>query len=108
MSLHSDFTMAPAEPLTLAWVAANRITAFGSVLAPQLRLSLDQALRAVTIDAARAIRMEDEIGSIAVGKKADFTVLTEDPYLVPIEKLHRIPISATVFEGVTHPIVTKQ
>jgi len=104
VSLHSDFTMAPAEPLKLAWVAANRLTASGKVLAPQLKLSLEQALRAVTIEAARAIRMENEIGSIAPGKKADFTILNQDPYAVALENLHEIPIFGTVFEGKLHPI----
>ena len=99
LSLHSDFTMAPAEPLLLAWVAANRLTASGSVLAPELRLSRDQALRAITIEAARAIQMEHEIGSIKIGKQADFTVLDEDPYHVPIEKLHQVPVFATVLSG---------
>jgi hypothetical protein len=99
LSLHSDFTMAPAEPLKLAWVAANRLTASGSVLAPELRLSRDQALRAVTIEAARAIQMEHEIGSIKIGKQADFTVLDEDPYHLPIEKLHQVPVFATVLSG---------
>ena len=104
LSLHSDFTMAPAEPLTLAWVAANRVTAFGTLLSPEERLTLDQALAAVTIDAARAIRMEADIGSITIGKKADFTVLAQDPYAIPVMDLNRIPITATVFEGRVHPI----
>jgi hypothetical protein len=104
ISLHSDFTMAPAEPLKLAWVAANRLTASGKVLAPELKLNLDQALRAVTIEAARAIRMENQIGSIAPGKKADFTILNQDPYAVAIENLHEIPIFGTVFEGKIYPI----
>ena len=104
ISLHSDFTMAPAEPLKLAWVAANRLTASGKVLAPELKLSRDQALRAVTIEAARAIQMEDQIGSITPGKKADFTILNQDPYAVAIENLHKIPIFGTVFEGDIYPI----
>ncbi|MCS5583304.1 MAG: amidohydrolase family protein, partial [Pseudomonadales bacterium] len=71
----------------------------GSVLAPELRLSRDQALRAVTIEAARAIQMEHEIGSIKIGKQADFTVLDENPYPLPIEKLHQVPVFATVLSG---------
>lgn len=104
VSLHSDFTMAPAEPLKLAWVAANRQVASGRVLAPELRLGLEDALRAVTIEAARAIRMEDKIGSIAPGKQADFTILDQDPFGVPLEKLHEIPIHGTVYGGVFYPI----
>ena len=57
-SLHSDFTMAPAAPLTLAWVAVNRVTSEGSLMAPSERITVEQALRAITIDAAFALRME--------------------------------------------------
>lgn len=104
LSLHSDFTMAPVKPLTLAWVAANRITGNGNQLSPELQISLDEALRAVTIEAAYAIRMEDQIGSIKVGKKADFTILEQDPYAIPLEKLKDIPIWGTVFEGEVFPL----
>jgi len=104
VSLHSDFTMAPAEPLRLAWVAVNRLSASGEVLGPEERITVEQALRAITIDAAYAIRMEDEIGSIAPGKLADFAVLEQDPYEVPPAQLKDIPIWGTVFEGKLFPI----
>jgi len=104
LSLHSDFTMAPAAPLTLAWVAANRQTASGKVMKPELKLSLDEALRAITIEAAFAIQMEDSIGSIEVGKKADFTVLESDPYARDTNALKDIKIWGTIFEGTAHPL----
>jgi len=104
LSLHSDFTMAPAAPLTLAWVAVNRITAEGSLMAPEERLSVEQALRAVTIDAAFALRMENEIGSIVAGKRADFTVLERDPFEVPPIELKDLEIWGTVFEGRVFPM----
>jgi predicted amidohydrolase YtcJ len=104
ISLHSDFTMAPVEPLRLAWVAANRITAEGNVLGPEERIDVEHALRAVTIDAAWAIQMEDEIGSIEVGKRADFTVLERDPIEAPPEALADTPIWGTVFEGQVFPL----
>jgi len=104
VSLHSDFTMAPAEPLKLGWVAVNRLSASGKVLGPDERITVEQALRAVTIDAAYAVRMENEIGSITPGKMADFTVLEQDPYEVPAEKLKDIPIWGTVFEGKPFPV----
>ena len=104
-SLHSDFTMAPAAPLTLAWVAVNRVTSEGSLMAPEERISVAEALRAVTLDAAFALRMEDEIGSIVAGKRADFTVLERDPFTVPPMQLKDIPIWGTVFEGKPHPIL---
>ena len=104
LSLHSDFTMAPAEPLRLAWVMVNRFSASGKVLGPDERITVEQAMRAVTIDAAYAVRMETEIGSITPGKMADFTVLEQDPYEVPAEQLKDIPIWGTVFEGKLFPV----
>ena len=93
-----------AEPLTLAWVAANRIASDGEVWGPHQRVSLDLALRAITLEAAWSLGLEDEIGSIAPGKRADFTVLERDPYEVPIEELNRISIWGTVFEGRLYPL----
>lgn len=104
ISLHSDMPMAPAAPLFLAWSAATRNTNEGTTLRPDLALSRDAALRAITIDAAYSWQMEDELGSIKEGKIANFTILEENPYLVDINKLKDIPIYGTVFEGALFPI----
>ena len=104
LALHSDFTMAPAQPLNHAWVAVNRICDSGEVAGPEERLTLEQALRAITIDAAFVLGMEDEIGSIRAGKRADFTVLEADPFQEPVETLKDIPVWGTVFEGRPFPI----
>ena len=103
VALHSDFPMAPAEPLFLAWAAASRETMSGKVFAPNERLTLDQAIRAVTIDAAYMIRMDATLGSIEAGKLADFAVLDKDPYEVGVEGLRNIEVWGTVFEGQVHP-----
>ena len=68
------------------------------------KLSLDLALRAVTLEAARSLGLEDEIGSIRPGKYADFTVLEQDPYVVDPLELRDIEIWGTVFEGRPWPI----
>ena len=104
LALHSDFTMAPAQPLNHAWVAVNRIGDSGEVAGPEERLTLEQALRAITIDAAFVLGMEDEVGSIRAGKRADFTVLEADPFEEPVESLKDIPLWGTVFEGRPFPI----
>jgi len=104
LTLHSDLTMAPSQPLRLAWVAANCLTMDGTLMAPAQRLTVDQALRAVTSDAAFVLRMEDRIGSIRAGKSADFTVLERDPYEVGAAGLAEIPVWGTVFEGRPHPV----
>jgi predicted amidohydrolase YtcJ len=99
LGLHSDFNMAPIDPLYLAWVAANRQTIAGNKPAPAERLSLDKALRAVTIEAAQVIGMDHLVGSIAAGKKADFAVLDADPYRVGAARLREIKVEGVVFEG---------
>lgn len=104
VSLHSDFSMAPAQPLRLAWVAVNRQGAGGLQMANEQSMTVHEAMRAITIDAAHAIQMESEIGSIEVGKSADFTVLEQDPYKIEPQKLKDIPIWGTIFEGQTFPL----
>lgn len=99
IGLHSDFNMAPINPLYLAWIACNRITIGGQVKAPAERLSLDKALRAITIDAARVIGMDHMVGSIASGKRADFVALEADPYELGAARLDQARVSGVVFEG---------
>ena len=91
--------MAPAQPLYLMWAAVNRTTFSGRVAGPDLALTPEQALRAVTLDAAHSIRLEQEIGSITAGKKANFTALAQNPLKVPPMALKDIPVLATVLEG---------
>ena len=102
VSFHSDFMMAPPEPLLLAWCAANRLTRSGGVASPTERLTLEQALRGVTIDAAWALGLEAEIGSIACGKRADFAILEDDPFELGVERLNDVRIAGTIFEGTPH------
>jgi predicted amidohydrolase YtcJ len=105
LSFHSDAPMAPARPLFLAWAAVNRIGLSGKkVLGPEEKVTPEEALKALTIDAAFAIRKENEMGSIDVGKKANFTVLEENPIVVDPKKLKDLAIWGTVFEGKAHPI----
>ena len=99
LSLHSDLPMGPAAPLSLASFAVNRRTPAGRVVAPDQRISVYDALRAVTVEAAYSWRMEDSLGSIAPGKTANFTVLAEDPMAVDPVELADIPVLGTVFEG---------
>lgn len=104
--LHSDhaFAVAPLHPLTAAWIAITRIAQDGhTVLAPGERIERDLALRAITIDAAYLLRMESEIGSLEVGKLADFAILEEDPTTVDVNRLKEIQVWGTVLAGVKQP-----
>jgi hypothetical protein len=97
LSLHSEPPMAPAEPLRLAAFAVNRRTESGRVAAPEQRISVDSALRA-SRRGPYSRRREHEIGSIAAGKLATFTVLGADPYLVDPEHLGNVSVIGIVSE----------
>ncbi len=102
-SLHTDSPVAPPRPLEVVWIAVNRVGLSGVVRGPDERVSVDQALRMVTTDAAFTLGVEDVVGSIAPGKYADFTVLEQDPYVVPKEKIRDIEVWGTVVGGKVLP-----
>jgi predicted amidohydrolase YtcJ len=102
-SLHTDTPVAPPFPLEEVWIAVNRFGLSGHVRAPEERITVDQALRMVTIDAAFTLGVEDKVGSIAPGKFADFAVLEQDPYDVPKEKIRDIKVWGTVVGGKVFP-----
>lgn len=99
IGLHSDMPMAPADPLFLAWCAATRQTVSGRVAAPEQRISVERALSAITLESAYFMQLEDEIGSIKPGKKADFTILEQDPLAVPVDELKTIAVWGVLLEG---------
>lgn len=99
LGLHSDFNMAPIDPFYLAWIAANRLTLNGNLKAPDERLTLAKALRAITIEAAQVIGMDHLVGSIAPGKMADFAVLDQDPFKAGAAALRKITVEHVIFEG---------
>ena len=102
-ALHSDSPVGPPKPLEMAWIAINRISRSGEVYAPQERVSVDQAMRMITINAAYLLGMDSKIGSIVTGKFADFTVLEQDPYAVDKETIKDIKVWGTVSGGRVFP-----
>lgn len=99
VGLHSDFGMAPADPLYLAWAAISRETLAGNKMNSDRGLTLHEAMRAVTIDAAYILGLEKEIGTIEAGKLADLSVMDKSPYDVGVDGLRDINIWGIVFEG---------
>src|SRR5512137_415469 len=96
--------MAPGQPLYLMWTGVNRITPEGNVRGPEQRVSRLGALKAVTLDAAYSLRMEKEVGSIAPGKLANFTILADNPVTIDPLKIKDIKVWGTVHEGRVLPV----
>ena len=63
------------------------------------RLSVDQAIRAHTSDAAWQLRLEDQIGTLEVGKLADIVILDRDPYTADPYAIHTIQVDYTFSDG---------
>ena len=71
----------------------------GELLAPEEAVTLDQALRMWTIDAAYAAYEEKVKGSLEPGKLADFVVLNRDPFAIPAEELDQVQVDLTFIDG---------
>jgi predicted amidohydrolase YtcJ len=101
---HNDPPGTPQLPWIAAWTAVHRLTQESeTILGPNQRVSVEDALRAMTIEAAYQVHMDREVGSIEFGKKADFCVLEADPLEIDPMELRNIPVWGTVFAGEPNP-----
>jgi predicted amidohydrolase YtcJ len=109
VTLGSDFAasayVSTYEPLILIESAVTRRLAGvtdGDPLPPaDEALSLDQALRAMTIDAARQVRTDAITGSLEVGKEADIVVLGRNLFQIPPHEIAATPVILTMLGGAT-------
>jgi hypothetical protein len=99
--LHTDAPVSPLGTLHKIRVATVRDLwkEPETILAPDERVSVEAAIRAVTRDAAWACHSESEIGSLEPGKLADLVVLEDDPRKVEPRKISDIRISQTWMNG---------
>ncbi|MEP4978408.1 amidohydrolase [Ascidiaceihabitans sp.] len=102
VALHSDAPVTPLGPLFTAWCAVNRQTMTGQTLGAAQCITVDEALYAITMGAAYTLKLDAEIGSIEVGKQADFAILGDDPTAVDPMALKDVPVLGTVHGGQVH------
>ena len=101
LALGSDFPVESVDPRLGLHAAVTRTDLEGHPPGgwrPQERLTREEALRGFTLDAAYAGFAEDEVGSLEVGKRADFVVLGADP-LADDVPLATLPVRATYVDG---------
>ena len=100
VSLHNDGSVSPPTPVTNIATAVTRRTRNRGVHRPEQAISLEAAWRAQTIDAARTLRRDHLVGSVAPGKLADFVELSADPWAVqPGELIDSVQVSGTWVGG---------
>lgn len=99
VTIHNDAPVVPADIMRLLEIAVERRTRTGFVLGEDQRISVEEALHAVTLGAAYAYFEEDDKGSISVGKQADLVVLAADPRTVPSDEISEIEILETYARG---------
>ncbi len=98
-SMHADQPMFESKPFRLIQTAVERQTKEGDTLGFNQKISVLNGIKAMTINAAWQIHMEDKIGSLKKGKYADFVILDKNPLKIPTKELQNIKIIKTVING---------
>ena len=98
-TVHNDTPVTPVNPLLLVWVAVNRVTSSGKVLGKREAISVMDALRSVTSEAAWQNFEEQDRGSLEPGKLADFVILDRNPLTVPPMAIRDVQVVETIIGG---------
>ena len=102
LALGSDFPVESPDPRLGLYAAITRQDLQGNPPGgwlPGERLSREEALRGFTLDAAWSLFLDQEVGSLTVGKRADLVVFGRDPMTVPEIEIPRAAIDYTIVEG---------
>ena len=100
--MHVDPPGTPQLPWVAMWAAVTRESLQGKTIGLNQAVSRESVLRAFTLEHAWQHHLDHEIGSIELGKKANFCVLEEDPLTIPIDQFKNMPVWGTISEGVPH------
>jgi len=100
-SIHTDNPATPVDPFRVISTAVTRKTKDrGDILGPTERVTINDALKAVTINAAWQLFEDDQRGSITVGKAADFVLLSHNPLRIQPENIKNISALCTWIDGI--------
>jgi predicted amidohydrolase YtcJ len=98
---HHDAPVALPDSMRVLSATVTRRSRSGRVLGPEHRVSVETALKAMTIWAAWQHFEEDTKGTIEVGKLADFAILSDNPLSIPEDQLAELKVLETIKEGVS-------
>jgi predicted amidohydrolase YtcJ len=98
-ALSSDAPVASHRPLDTIASAVLRTTVSGAVVGPAQALTVEEAVRACTVDAAASFFADDRLGTLDVGRLADVVVLDRDLFATPHEALATVGVDLTLVAG---------
>ncbi len=96
---HHDAPVVFPDAMRVLDATVNRTTRSGRVLGPAQRVTPEQALKSITLWAARQYAEEARKGSIETGKRADLVVLSDNPLTIAPANLHTIQVLRTIKDG---------
>ncbi|MHA2118947.1 MAG: amidohydrolase, partial [Candidatus Thorarchaeota archaeon] len=99
IAAHSDYPCAPYPPLMAIHSLVNRRSKAGIPIGQSQKISVIEALKLYTINAAYHQFDEDKLGSLEPGKLADFVILSDDILTVPPENIIDIEVDMTIIDG---------
>lgn len=99
VNLHQDTPVTKPKMLHSVWCAVNRISRGGQIIGEDQKISVYDALKAVTINAAYAYFEEDSKGSIREGKRADLVILDRNPLETDVMEIKDIRVMETIKDG---------
>jgi predicted amidohydrolase YtcJ len=89
----SDCPVEPVDPLLGIWAAVARKSF------PEERLTVEEAMKTYTLNAAYASFDENKKGTVENGKLADLTILSDDLFNIPPDEIRKVSVDMTIVDG---------
>ena len=100
-TFHQDSPVIEPNMFETIWCAINRITKQGVTLGHNEKISVQDAIKAVTINSAYQYFEENSKGSIKEGKIANLIIVDKNPFLTDVNDIKNIKVLETISNGLT-------
>lgn len=99
VTFHQDTPVLKPNMLETVWCAVNRKTRGGQTIGPEEAITPFEALQTITVNGAYSYFEEASKGLLQEGYRADMVLLSQNPLVVPKEKIRDIRVEATIKDG---------
>lgn len=100
-TFHQDAPVIEPDMFETIWCAAKRETKNGKILGEDERISVFEALKAVTVNAAYQYFEENKKGRLNKGMAEDLIIVDKDPLEIPVDDIRNIRVLKTIKDGIT-------